>query len=156
MAKDNELVSGAREITRDVCTLGFPPPVYGEDLETIEATVQEVIERVVETGADKLLQDLSGACAWGGLPGFRMNRRLHAVLPLAMAHHAFPDRGYGPAVKAALPSFRSRAEFYHVSRGQPLAALDPRVRGDEYRDDFWAQTHAEWFGAYWVLQRLDV
>jgi len=34
------------EVTRDVCEVDFPPETYGESPEEIEATIQEVVERI--------------------------------------------------------------------------------------------------------------
>jgi hypothetical protein len=112
--------------------------------------------RVIETGAEKLLLDLSLQSKWAGLPQFRMNGRAYAALYLSMAHDVLPESGYGRAVKASLEDINTRSDFYHICRGQPVCELDPRVTGDDYRDAFWAEHHAQWFGAYWTLRRLKV
>ena len=112
--------------------------------------------RVIETGAEKLLLDLSGQSKWAGLPRFRMNGKSYAAFYLSMAHDVLPDRGYGQAVESSLAAINSRSDFYHICRGQPVRELDSRVTGDDYRDAFWAEHHAQWFGAYWTLGRMKV
>ena len=45
LAKERK-VAGMEKITTDVCEVDFPPVSYGDSLEEIEATIQEVVERI--------------------------------------------------------------------------------------------------------------
>ena len=73
---------------------------------------------------------------------------------LVVAHRLFPGAGYGDRAVELLRRATSRADFYHLQRGQRVADLSPAIAGDDYRNTFWAEDHCCWLGAYWGLRRI--
>lgn len=84
---------------------------------------------------------------------FQFNGFLMGCLP--SAHRVFPDSGYDETIRELMPTYNRRADFYHVSRGVPLDDLDSRIKGDDYRNTFFAEGQIGWLHGYWFLRELQ-
>jgi hypothetical protein len=84
---------------------------------------------------------------------FQFNGFLMGCLP--PAHRVFPERGYADHIRTLIPTYYRRADFYHVSRGVKLEDLDSRIKGDDYRNTFFAEGQIGWLNGYWLVQELD-
>ena len=107
--------------------------------------------RVAENAAELIVAWVSGAR--GGAEGEPsvMRHENYAAGFLATAERVLPGRGYADLARQCLEHASTRAEFYHVRRGQRVGDLPPRVAGDDYRHIFSGEDHAAWLHAYWTL-----
>lgn len=65
------------------------------------------------------------------------------------AHRLVPDAGYDKLTLRCMNACKIRGDFYHICRGQSVAALPALVRGDDYRDVFFCEGQVHWMAAYW-------
>ncbi|HYF35993.1 MAG TPA: hypothetical protein VD994_11930 [Prosthecobacter sp.] len=68
---------------------------------------------------------------------------------LTAAHRLLPGTGHDKLALRCMDACKTRGDFYHIRRGQPIAALPALVRGDDYRDVFFCEGQVHWMAAYW-------
>lgn len=68
---------------------------------------------------------------------------------LAAAHHLVPAAGYDKLALRCMNACKTRGDFYHIRRAQPIESLPSLVRGDDYRDVFFCEGQVHWLSAYW-------
>lgn len=94
---------------------------------------------------DNMTEDFKGK--------FQFNGFLMGCLPAAA--RVFPDAGYDKTIRDLMLTYNKRADFYHVSRGVPIADLDSSLQGDDYRNTFFAEGQIGWLHGYWFIRELD-
>jgi len=107
----------------------------------------EHVSRCIEVEGDAVRQ-------WAD-EAYGMNILHKAAHYLSVAHRILPDTGYGEKARLGIGHCHRREQFFHVGRGQKIEDLDPVVRGDDYRDIFYATDHASWLCAYWILRNSE-
>ena len=104
--------------------------------------------------ADANVENILRLAARNEIPGEGGKWQFNAFAAhhLCAAARMFPDRAYPAKIRDLLSSYTRRADFYHVSRGQPVSGISPMYAVDGYRDMFWGESHVSWLHAYWMVK----
>jgi len=126
---------------------------FWEKVATIQA---DNVWRVVERGIEEMrLEDLNSKDRNRVNYAFLgYNQYDVGALYLSAAHEIVPNAGYGEKALEFLKKCSTRDKFYHIARGLRIDRLPELVRGDDYRNVFFAERHIGWLGAYWKIKRL--
>jgi hypothetical protein len=91
------------------------------------------------------------------VPGLKYQQlNAFAARYLCAASRVFNKPVFEERAEELISEYSNRGDFYHVSRGMPVDKLPPEVRGDDYRDIFWAEGHICWLTAYWMIRNSDL
>ena len=104
--------------------------------------------------ADANVENIVRLAARNEIPGEggRWQFNAFAAHHLCAAARMFPARAYPAMIRDLLSSYSCRADFYHISRGQPVSGISPMYAVDGYRDMFWGESHVAWLHAYWMIK----
>ena len=135
--------SPGETITTDLCPLDFPPEIYGETPDEVEATIQQVVERVFRDEDDLLRSGVYGK-TMEPITADDVHDRPYGVGGYA-ENHAMPH-----AYKLIYLNYENAEQ----ASGKYLRAMLRKhaVTGDDYRNMFWAEGHVCWLNAYWDLR----
>jgi hypothetical protein len=124
----------------------------------------ECLERLIELrpehrtlwlrAAEVNVENILWSAARNEIPGARGRWQLNAYAAhhLCPAVRLFPDRAYPAKIRELISSNTRRADFYHVSRGQPVSQIEHMYANDGTLNMFWAESHVGWLHAYWMLK----
>ena len=71
---------------------------------------------------------------------------------LCAADQMLPGNGYANLAIKCLNECNSRDRYYHLRRGLEVDSLDPREKGDDFRDALTCELHVHWLSGYWKLR----
>ena len=117
-----------------------------ERLRALRPDLSAVWQEAMAAQAPYLAQSLEGTgTTWKNFE----NIEAFAADYLATADRLLPGQDYGRLSRHCLEACTHREHFYALRRGLPLATMDKRLTGDDYRDAFWCENHVHWLSAYW-------